>query len=236
MVTKIEKELEQIATDLAIYVSPSEPASLRDYYITSSAPEKYGVDILFATIRGLIGVQRKTPEDFVASVRDGRIGKQTALADELHIKAIFIEGYPIFTSDGEIVNRYARFTANQWYAVLFSLRQDGWWIVQCRDRSDLIHQIELLRRWSIKKRHGSLNVRPGPNRDSWGRTSNRKWGVHVLTSLPGVGQGTAENIYDRFKRVPLRWDELEKDILQVKGVGMQTWKKMCKFIKSMEEE
>lgn len=222
-------------TDRPIYVSPTEPHSLRESFIQSPITEKYGVDILWSCPKGLVGVQRKTPEDLVSSLRDGRISKQTTLSEGLFVRAVFIEGYPSFTVSGTMVT-FANFTKNQWTGATFGLRNSGWWVVQCRDRTDLIEHIERLHSYTQKTRHSTAASRKAPKKDSWKRISNRSWGVHILTGIPGIGQGTAENILDYFGRVPLSWDVTRDELEAVKGVGKKTIQEMTRFIRPWEED
>jgi len=223
-------------TNRAIYVSPSEPGSLRSLFTTSSHTEKFGVDILWSCSKGLVGIQRKTPEDLIASLRDGRISRQTALSENLYVRAVFIEGYPTFTISGQMIHSFVNFTKNQWTGAIFSLHASGWWVIQCRDRADLIDHIERLFAYTEKTRHGSTKARKGPKRDSWRRISNTNWGVHILTSIPGIGAGTAEAILQKFGRVPLAWDASRPQLQAIKGIGPKTIEEMSRFIRPKEED
>ena len=62
-----------------MFISPTEPKRLGDTGVVSLTPEEYGVDVLFQTELGLVGVQRKVfPGEFLASVHEGWINKEDA--------------------------------------------------------------------------------------------------------------------------------------------------------------
>ena len=204
-------------------VSPTEPKLLRDIGTTSSTPEKYGVDFLFPSPLGLVGVQRKEIKDLVASLRDGRLGRELAMMKHLPIRVLLQEGTWKFSEDGYSLN-VRSFTRDQAYGVLFSAQMQGVWSLQTDSITDTSRMLRSLERYLSKVRHSGMGQRPKPNGE-WGTASNRDWMVHLYQSFPGVGAETAGRMYDELG-VALAWTVGEKELREVRGVGKMRAKKM----------
>ena len=201
-----------------MFVSPTEPIVLRHLGTTSSIPEKYGVDFLFSTPKGLIGIQRKEVKDWVASCFDGRLEKEIGQAKSLHQSVLILEGHLQFTDEGELIYppKWSKFTRSMHQSLCLSLQAGGWWLVGATDIQDTISWIQSLITWIGKENHRGL---PRPTtKPTWGGNKNRDWGIHLLQSFEGVGVGVAGKIYDRF-RVPLAWTVTEEELRSVDGVG-----------------
>ena len=61
---------------------------------TSSLPEKYGADVLAPTPKGLIGWQRKTVADLIASISDGRLAEGLPKLKSLPFSVLIPSGTP----------------------------------------------------------------------------------------------------------------------------------------------
>ena len=86
----------------AVYVAPTEPASLRaaaDH--VSQHPERFGVDVLIVGAHHTVGIQRKTVSDLLASLDDGRLAEQSILMKGLgpNEVVVLIEGAVRFVND-----------------------------------------------------------------------------------------------------------------------------------------
>lgn len=206
---------------MSVYVAPTEPPLVKEVGESSSLPERYGVDILWPTQNfGLVGVQRKELNDLIASMTDGRLSKEIAQMKQLNLAMLLVEGRGSWTTEGKLMHafRTMEFTKQQLKAFLWSVRGQGVWVEQTSDTMDTIKVLRWFREWSEKDEHKSLKGRPGP-RGSWGSVTDRDYAIHVLTSLPGVGPKTAENILDHFGKVPLGWLVSEEELQEVDGVG-----------------
>lgn len=196
-----------------ILCAPTEPPVLRALGIVSSLPEEQGADYLVGGATGLVSIQRKTVSDLLASLADGRLGREVDLLRGVDKPVLLVEGRPMWTPDGYLIDRN-RFPRKAWHGLLLSVLWAGVGVV---GTDSLDHTAALLRdaeAWVDRSEHTGLMVRPA-TRDSFGQPV--PWGV--LLGVQGVGPKLAAAIYQEFKRVPLRWDVGVKDLERVPGVG-----------------
>lgn len=202
-------------------ISPTEPKRIQQLGKVSSTPERHGADILILEppVKGLFGVQRKEVKDLIASLDDGRLGKEVSQMQRLAIRALIIEGKMSWTNDGELMKDYTSISRSQFRSLMYSIRARGIWVEWSDDLNDTVEVIQGMQKWASKSEHTSLLARPGPKSTGWGRVTNQDWAVHILTSFPGIGVKTAQSIYEFFGGVPLRWEVTEKDLAEVPGIG-----------------
>lgn len=218
-------------------ISPSEPARLKALGEVSGASERYGCDILITSGNQLTGIQRKKfPEDFMASLGDGRLVTQLQKMGPLDRKLLVLEGYGQWTMDGELVGM-ARFTKHQMFGLVFSLAFEfGLQVVRVKDIAETIDLLEELEMWAGKEKHLSLLSRPGPKKDGWGREQGDARWLHILQGFPGIGPGTAGNIIDHFGGIPLKWTvESAKDLEAVPGIGKVIAQRLWEALNAPED-
>lgn len=197
-------------------VSPTEPSALRSIGTTSSKPEQYGVDFLFPSKLGLVGVQRKEISDLIASAHDGRLARELVLMKRLDIGMLMVEGQIRWTNDGQLLNSQG-WSKTQHRGLLWSVQLKGFWI---GTSESLVETSELLlnfSRYLDKGNHNSLLTRPKARGD-WGSPTDRDFAVHLLQSFPGIGPETAGAIFDTYG-VPIKWTITDIDLQLVPGVG-----------------
>ena len=207
-------------------ISPTEPSrllTLGPRPIRSSLPETYGVDFLWRAKDGWYGVQRKEFTDLIASLHDGRLGKEIIQMGGLAWKALIIEGQPNWSTNGELLSQNSKahpFTIKQYWGICSGLQEQGIWVYATEYLDDTADLLSYLETWTAKEKHGSLISRPGPNSIStWGKANQRDYGIYFLMGLPGVGYELAGRIYDRFGCVPAKWTVGIGDLMQVSGIG-----------------
>lgn len=200
-------------------IAPTEPPALRKVGTVSMVPERYGCDLLFASRGRWFGVQRKEFKDLLASMRDGRIGQQVAMMDGLEQAMVVIEGMGAakWSTDGELLDGWARVTRGQIRSLLWSVRDRGIWVDHTDGLADTIQLVQTFETWAKKPGHKSLQTRPGPV-GNWGKATNREWQMHLLQGLPGVGVELAGRILDEVG-MPLQWRVGREELLAVKGMG-----------------
>lgn len=222
---------------MALLVSPAEPAALRSIGVTSSLAEHYGADFLVPTVRGFVGVQRKTVRDFIASLRDGRLHEDVLKMRGLATRILLVEGHPVFSSEGalESVSNdalrqgpmvYSRFSASSWWGLLLSIAEQGTWLAEVGNMAETKMWLSEVERWSTKDGHVSLERRPGPPNADLGLGMKRQWQVHLLQGIQGIGPDTARSIVEHFDGLPLAWTVGEKELCEVAGVGKARAKQM----------
>lgn len=209
-------------------ISPTEPAKLRKIGTTSSIPEKYGADILIPSeFNGLVGIQRKEFKDFVESCNDGRLKQQIEQMKQLDMNVLVLEGNPKWTENGSSLI-ISSWTMTRHLGALLQIQLSGCLMLPTLNLDETIELCLLLRDWANREKHQSLQGRPKPKtvRDIWGESNNREFGIHLLSSFPGIGAGMAGRIYDKFGGVPMRWVVEMEDMLQVDGIGKERVKRM----------
>jgi ERCC4-type nuclease len=209
----------------AILVAPTEPLLVKALGTVALVPESYGADIMWAeqVLGGLVCVQRKEVGDLVASVVDGRLAKecQQLSARAVKLAVLLVEGQPKWTREGVLLDQYANWTRAQHRSLLRSVQLQGILVDYTDSTADTVSYIGELAQWAAKEGHHSLERRPKPKADpaDWGAITDKRWGIHVLQSVPGVGPGVARDIWDHFSGLPIELLVGRKELLEVRGVG-----------------
>lgn len=220
-------------TDSGILIAPTEPPALKRIGVSSSAPEQYGVDVMWAVTEGLCGVQRKELGDLVSSMQDGRLAKEIAqMQDKLQVAAVMVEGRGQWGVDGALLKGFGpEVNRQQVRNFLYSIRLKGVWVEFTDDLNDTISAVRGLKRWTEKPTHDSLLKRPGPGGTSdWGKVTRREWAVHLLCGFDGIGVGMAQSIIDHFDGVPLQWEVTKEELMEVPGIGKGRAEKLMKAL------
>lgn len=210
-------------------ISPTEPRPFHVLGSLSSVPERYGVDFMWVSRVGKVGVQRKEIKDLVASLQDGRLGKELGQMGSLDLAVLIIEGRPQWSRDGYLLD-VRSFTKGQYYGVQFSVQMQGVWCLQTADHMSTVETLTYLETWLSKPKHGELKGRPKVSGE-WGTANNREWGIHFLQGFPSIGTDVAGRIYDHFGGVPIGWMVTEDELQEVKGVGKGRAEKMVKALR-----
>lgn len=226
-------------------VSQTEPVLLRCLGKPSKRPESFGCDVLAQAGKHLIGFQRKTVPDLIASLHDGRMGVERSQWKRLQALGgtviLIIEGRMAWTVDGILAEIHGRpFTRRQFRRFVYSVSRRGVAVEHTVDIKDTASLIEDLIGYHTEKRTGSsLPSRPGPI-GQWGKPSSREWAAHLLQSFPDVGPTVAEAILDHFGSVPMQWTCTRDELLAVPGVGPKRadalWKGLQPILRVVEEE
>lgn len=203
-------------------VSPAEPKPFHALGKVSLRTEELGCDFLIVSKNhGLVGVQRKTVDDLIASIQnDTRFAKELRQVNgSVDLFVLLLEGRPQWTNDGKLLSK-AAFSQAQLYGTLWSMQSMGFWIAQTSSTTESIAWLLLFPRWLEKSKHRSLLDRgkTGINREV-GIDRKREYGIWLLQGFDGIGYETAAAIYDHHKGVPLKWTISEQELQQVKGIG-----------------
>lgn len=210
-----------------VFVAPSERhPSIRGLATRfSQLPERYGCDILWRVNGDWWGVQRKEIKDFIASVRDGRLGVELGqMKGHIPMPLIMLEGVPRWTIEGTLADiPFSKaISRREWEGMMFGVMAQGARILTTRNQDETAAMTEHFIEWSAKDGHKSLISRPGATPATmWGKASNRDWARHFLQGFPGIGPTTAEAIIVAFGGVPLTWTCTTKELLAVDGIGKE---------------
>jgi DNA excision repair protein ERCC-4 len=218
----------------AILVAPSEPPLIKTLGTVALVPEAYGCDIMWAepVLGGLVCVQRKEVSDLVKSVGDGRLAKecQQLLALTVKLAVLVVEGQPHFSNEGVLLSQYQYWTRAQHRSLLRSVQLQGILVDTTDSTADTVAYIGELAHWAAKEGHHSLERRPKPKGEptDWGVVTDRRWGMHLLQSVPGIGPGVAADIWDHCGGLPVKLAMSADELRQIKGVGPKTVKALAR--------
>lgn len=219
-----------------VFISPTEPPTIKELGVVSSMPERYGVDIMWNSKLGTIGVQRKVfPGDFLASMTDGRLTLEFNQMKQLDMAVLLLEGKPQWTTEGELVGSFGRgrqqrqytWSRNQHRNYLTSVQMRNVYVQTSDSISDTVTYIRSMRMWSDKGDHSSLDRRPTniPQADPWGGVTNADYVRWLYQSLPGVGPRQASLIWEKLG-VIFRLVVDAEDLQTVPGIGKGRAKKI----------
>lgn len=206
-----------------VFVSPSEPETLRKIGVTDLLPEEYGVDIYWVANSKKCGIQRKEfPNDFIASVHDGRLGEQLAKGENLDCMFLVLEGRPSWTTEGKLIRgnggKRWPYDRSQHRRLLATVMSKGVQVFTSDGIYDTIDVVGDLVAWTSKEEHISLDRRSGPPKTKWGRRTNKHWQKHFIQGLPGVGPKQAQAIMDEIG-FPFELSVTVEDLMRVPGIG-----------------
>ena len=198
--------------------------------ITSTMCEEMGADILIMTAQGTLGIQRKEiPHDFLLSVQDGRLARETTLLrDTCDFKVILQEGKWKFFPNGSVAtgaprdvqkNVYDRFTRKSIQKIINEIR----FIKNCDvdivdDTASTIEYIRTMFEFMNEPNHSGLSRRPKVQ-GVWGKASAKEEQLWVLQGFPGIGPGLSQKIIDRFNVLPLKWACTYDELCSIQGIG-----------------
>lgn len=201
-------------------IAPSEPEQLKALGLSSIAPERKGVDILFASKHhGMVGIQRKQfPGDFLKSKSDARLPKEYIQMQTLDVAILLIEGRGRWTTDGELIYEYGSWNKSSHRRYLLSVRAKGIWVEQVDSIAETIAFIGDVKAWADKPVHHSTRMVPAAKKDGWGRITSRDYLIHLIQALPDVGPELAIRIVDMFG-CPFRLTVTKEQLMTVHGIG-----------------
>lgn len=229
-------------------ISPSEgdlAKKLKSNGIVSSLPEEKGADILTYTNQGLLGIQLKEiPNDFLASISDGRLTRETTLLPK-HCKfpLLLLRGKFDYWPDGRIAigrKEPSRFTKTQIQGILFDVRYvKGVDYDYVRDMDDVVFYLKTLTGWLNSGKHFGLFTRPGGPRGTWAIPTVEEYQSWILQGFQGIGPALADSIINHFGRTPLAWTCSLGDLMKVPKLSGKRakilWETLTKSGKHIEE-
>jgi ERCC4-type nuclease len=204
-----------------VLVSPTDRDVLQglgDIAISSLITEEHGADILIYTNQGKFGIQRKRfPEDFISSMNDGRISRETSLlAKTCKFRMLIIEGQPKYYPDGNLVmprSMPGHYTRKRIRGTILNIKYvKGIDVDYTESVKDTVEYIKEIVEFFSDTKHLGLYVRPSAPAE-WIVPSSDETLLWVLQGFSGVGPQLAENIIKKFGKVPISWtctlDELK---------------------------
>lgn len=207
-----------------IYVSGAErPPELRALGPTSNLPEEFGVDFMWATPTGMVGFQRKAfPGDLLASLNDGRLGKELAQMKALTVAGLILEGRPMFSEWGDLLFSYGSMTQAQIVNLQYSLMVNhGLVLLWTETPAETAKTLQTLYAYSSIGKESSLMKRV--DKSKWGKSDAQDFATFLVESVPGVGHDKARKIVRAYGGgLPVKWHGTREKLLEIDGIGPKT--------------
>lgn len=217
---------------MTMFIGPTEPSQFKSLGVSNLITEQYGVDFLWESELGLVGVQRKQfPSDFLASVHGDRLYREFMQMKDLDLAVLMLEGQAHWTTEGLLIrdrnDSRSPWTKTQHRNYLHSVQMRGCQVAHTDSIGDSINYLMDLQVWTNKADHNSLDVRPGPPKSGWGRLTNLDFQKHMLQGLPGIGPKQASLILEHVG-MPMMLRVGVEELMQVPGIGKGRAEKIVK--------
>ena len=187
--------------------------------------ESYGVDFLFPSKLGLVGIQRKTCADLIASVRGDRIQREIVqmCSGGLDYAFLLIEGNWDWDDRAKQWGRNrSKYSQSEFYGFLLSIQSHGILIEYTEDQYGTAACLRTMEGWFNKDGdHDSLLRKPKA------KVSPE---LHILQHFDGISLARAKAIYHHFGFLPLMWRVTREEMAAVPGLGKTSVAKLSKFI------
>lgn len=187
----------------------------------SSLPEKHGCDILAPTKHGIVGFQRKTFPDLVASIQDGRLYyelNQLSVSATVRLSFLIVEGTHTTTVDGGYYTE-ADISVGTLRSLIAKFNYvAGTGYIPTTNPADTVKTCIGVANYVSSGRIAQVH-RQKHTSNEWGQSDSKAYGVFLLQSFPGIGPKVASAIYDHFGRAPITWAVTAADLARVPGIG-----------------
>lgn len=211
--------------------------------LISSIPEQKGADVLIYTDPGLFGIQRKViPGDFVSSVNDGRLSRETTLLQATcRFRLLLCEGRFRYYPDGTLVmgdKVPGKYNFARIQGMLFSVRYVKTIDIDYTDDLDgTVKYIRYVMSYFAENKHLSLYTRPSAPSD-WFKPSTSEIHSWILQSFDGIGPVLADHIVKHLGRMPIKWDCTLEELYKVPRLprkkAEEIWNTLNKTERSQE--
>jgi len=204
-------------------------------------PEQKGADILIYAKPGLIGVQvKEVPNDFLASISDGRLARETSMLSACEFRLLLLRGRFKYWPDGRISlpgrREPSRFTKKQIQGVLFDTKYiKGVDYDYVDDYEDVVYYVKHLEQWMDKGQHLALFNRPNGPKGLWAVPSAEELQSWILQGFEGIGPAMADLIIKHFGRLPLSWSCSLQELMGVPKLSVKRAVYLWNFLLNPEE-
>jgi len=219
-----------------ILTSPNERTEVKqalgDLYLSSDLP----FDFLLLTARGSVAVERKQfPDDFIASVKDGRFSREcAAMREETEYRIIISEGHGSYTVNEKlrIGGRESEWTRQGVRNVRRSLRYvEGCDIEDTESIKDTARCLIELQNYFDTISHISMRSRPGFE-TAWAVPTYEERYIYWLQGCgPGIKARRARMIAKVYKTPFELMNATPQDLLQIDGIGKNMANSIYNFLR-----
>ncbi len=166
-----------------------------------------------------VGVERKTTEDFLQSLIDGRLLLQAKNLVENFKK-------PLFIIEGETLYGIRNIHPNAIKGTLIALTVDfGIPVIYTKDMNESAAFIAMIAKREQFEKEREIVLREGKR--AMGDAETQQF---IVESLPMIGPAVAKNLLDYFKSVEKVFNASESELQKVEGVGEKRAKEIRRII------
>jgi len=189
----------------------------------------------------MFGIQRKRfPEDFVSSMNDGRLSRETSLLKEhCKFRLLIIEGIPKYYPDGNLVKPRSmpgHYTRKRIRGTIYNIRYvKGIDVDYTESLIDTVGYIKELIEFFTDTKHLGLYVRPSAP-STWIVPSSDETLLWILQGFEGIGPQLAENIIKHFGKIPISWTCTLDELKSVPRLGEKRATEIYKLLQEMKQE
>lgn len=204
--------------------------------ISDLLPESWGADCLVDVLTKegnnlVVAFQRKhIPEDFLASVKDGRLSREILQLQQADIRVLIIEG---------------NFRYDSYGALWISRRPTGWYrerienmllsiqvahniaVERTKDIEDTANRIKQITKWASESDHVSLVKRKGPAMLDWMQKQDKV--SYYYQGMESVGYKLSRALSEMFEPGDL-YEATVEEIMAVPKIGKGKAEKIFEFI------
>lgn len=210
-------------------VSAAEPPILRALGEFAPQCEEMGADFLVFTAKGVVGIQRKTCADLVASLRGPRLPKEMWQSEQLTKMILLVEGAWPWEEDGWRWGSgppWSRtFTKAHWEGVELSVQANDWWLIRTASLEDTAARLPRLEQWLHHADHDSLRRMP--------KAKHSSPIVRILSAFDGVNTKKAKTIVDAYP-APLQLTLTREELIALPGWGKVSADRLLKVVPCRE--
>ncbi len=215
-------------------IVPNEPKPIRNLF-PGLIECPCGYDITLFTKFGRVGIERKkVPSDLLASVEDGRLGKEIlAMREECSIMIVLFHGRMRFLSDSKLNlgKRLSRWTDKG----IRNLRRtiqfvEGCYIEDAANDIEMVKVINEIQDYLDGKQHLSTKGRTAIRTD-WIKSTYQERLRYFYDGLPGVAASGAQKIASRFKTPLELYGASVEEIMEVPRMGKTVSTSIFNFLR-----
>lgn len=219
---------------MTIVITSNEPGTIKRLF-QDKVELPMGYDFRIYTEIGVVGLERKTPGDLLASIEDGRLSNEIlAMRAECDYQVILIHGQFRYNKDGNVIfdRRKSRWTRKAIRNFMRTLEWvEGCYIEHAENDHDLVDVIQDLQIYLDKPRHSSIHSRPSIKSD-WVKPTHKEKFVYWMQGLPKIGPVRAKILAEVFPTPMSLFEASASDISKVKGFSAISGQEIVDFLRT----
>ena len=209
---------------MSVIITTNEPMMIKKLFL-DRVETPMNFDMLLYTRKGKLPIERKkAPGDLLASVTDGRLGREIqAMRQESQFYVVLLHGVIRYHRDGTVVmygNKGRGWTKKGVRNLLRSLQLvEGCFIEQADNDRELVKVVDELQTYFDNwDKHLSLKTRPNLQ-TNWLIPNRMEKVIYFYSGLPGISAIRAKALAERFVSPLDLYKASIEDIMSLSGIG-----------------